>query len=455
MRNPQTAKLFLVLVFCTAFLFSFSHFGAKAFDKFTSKDTFENNTRISKIELSGLSKTEALNLLIEKQKEWYENTTVSFHYKETVKKMDLDYFLFDLKKSIDKVENGKTNELIVKIDEESLRSFIEKFTLQEIHADTFDFERLIHDLLMFASMLEEGDHNIKIDQYFLAKEKNEVISETAIKADKNVEILRKWTEQFPSIEIAPQSQFSILKTVKERNTDFFSSEALSMIATAVYKTALPTNFAITERHIGRELPSYTDAGYEAKINQYKNMDLAFTNPNNEKYLLEFKMIDNLFYVSLKGATFAYQYNVKTEDKQTFKPKTIIQYSAQLPFGKNIILDEGKDGILVKVIRETVDKNGNVLKKEQISEDFYPPVPKVISRSLIVDKSSPTKNENNLDDQNTVRSPETPSVSDAENADKPKEPSVPKSGSGEDQSDQTDKKIEKENDLWGKPNETEK
>lgn len=86
MRNPQTAKLFLVLFFCTVFLFSFSHFGAKAFDKFTSEDTFENNTRISKIDLSGLSKAEALNLLIKKQKEWYENTTITFQYKEIVKK---------------------------------------------------------------------------------------------------------------------------------------------------------------------------------------------------------------------------------------------------------------------------------------------------------------------------------------------------------------------------------
>ncbi|WP_248891969.1 VanW family protein [Bacillus methanolicus] len=402
-------------------------------------------------------KAEALNLLIKKQKEWYENTTITFQYKEIVKKMDLDYFLFDLKRSIDNVENGKTNELIIKVDEEALRSFIEKLTLREIRADEFDYERFIHDLVMFATMLEEGEHNIKIDQYFLASEKNEIISESAIKADRNVDLLRNWTEKFPSIEIAPQSQFSILKTVKERNTDFFPSETLSMIATAIYKTVLPTNFAITERHISRELPSYSEAGYESKINQYKNMDLVFTNPNNEKYLLEFKMIGNLFYVSLKGASFAYQYNVKTEDKQFFKPKTIIQYSAQLPFGKKITFNEGKDGILVKVIRETVDRNGNVLKEEKISEDFYPPIPKVISRSSIIDESSLRKNENNATDENTGQSPETPSVSKPENADKPTKPSVPKSGSVEKPSDQTDKVKEKENenDLRGKPNETEK
>ncbi|EIJ79050.1 hypothetical protein PB1_15869 [Bacillus methanolicus PB1] len=453
MRKPQAAKLFLVLIFCTAFLFSFSHFGAAAFDKFVSnKDVYEKNTRISEIDISGLSKAEALNLVMEKQKEWSENTTVTFHYKETATKMDLDYFLFDLKKSIDTVENGKANQLVVKVDEERLLAFIEEFTLQEIHTDTFDFDRFIQDLVIFASMLEAGEHSINIDEYLLAGEEKEVISETTIKADGNLEYLQKWTEQFPSIEIVPQSQFSILKTIKESNAESFPSEALSMIATAIYKTVLPTNFAITERHIGRELPSYIDAGYEAKINRNKNMDLVFTNPNSEKYLLEFKMINDLFYVSLKGTTFAYQYKVKTEDKQTFKPKTIIQYSAQLPFGKIITIDKRKEGILVKVFRETADKNGNRLKKELLSEDFYPPVPIVIRRSLIEKDSSINEKENNFADEKSGQSTETPAASNPETADKKKEPSIPENGSREEPSNQTDHETKQESDLWGKPNE---
>jgi G5 domain/VanW like protein len=453
------AKLFLALVFCTAFLFSFSHFGVKAFDQFISKNTYENNTSISNLDLSGLSKSEALNLLMKKQKEWFESTTITIQYKETKKKIDLDHFHFDFKKSIDMIENGKKNELVVQVDEESLRDFLSTFTMQEIQSDTFDFDRFIQELVAFASMLEAGDHTIQIDQYFFAGEENEVISETAMKAGGNVDLLQKWTEQFPSIEIAPQSQFSVLKTMKESN-DVYPSKELSIIATAIYKTVLPTNFSITERHISRELPSYAEAGYEAKVDRNKNMDFVFTNPNKEKYVLEFKMIDNLFYVSLKGSTFAYKYNVKIEDKQTFKPKTIIQYSAQLPFGKTITLHEGKDGVLVKVIRETVDKSGEVLKKERISEDFYPPVPKVISRSLIEKDNPETENDQNVSEEKSGQSTtEKPTVSNPEKpenpdqTDEPTKPSQPKNGDDEKMTDQTVQEKEQESDLWGKPDET--
>ena len=181
------------------------------------------------------------------------------------------------------------------------------------------------------------------------------------------------------------SQFSILDAIEEKGIKTFTSEGLSIVATAIYKAVLPTNFTITERSISRELPSYAEAGYEAKVDSSKNMDLIIANPNDDEYVLEFKQADGKLHVSLSGSELFNQYRIVLTEQETFNPKNIIQYDAKIAYGQKKIKTQGKKGFLQKVYRETLDSTGVTTERELLSEDFYPPIHTVVLHSM---KSKP-------------------------------------------------------------------
>ena len=101
-------------------------------------------------------------------------------------------------------------------------------------------------------------------------------------------------EQLHEIELAPMSQFSLIKHVEELGLQQLSSEALSGIATGIYQVILPTNFSIIERNISEELPDYAELGFEAKVNLETNKDLVFLNGNESSYKIILKAKDDQF-----------------------------------------------------------------------------------------------------------------------------------------------------------------
>ena len=70
-RNKQSIKLFLILVLGSVYIFSFSHFGAFAFDAFFNKnDSYDEGTMVGNVDISGKTKLEASKLLNEKWINW-------------------------------------------------------------------------------------------------------------------------------------------------------------------------------------------------------------------------------------------------------------------------------------------------------------------------------------------------------------------------------------------------
>ena len=75
-RNKQSIKLFLILILCSVYIFSFSHFGAFAYDTFFNKNgSFDEGTMIGNVDISGQTKPEASTLLNEKWTNWQNETT--------------------------------------------------------------------------------------------------------------------------------------------------------------------------------------------------------------------------------------------------------------------------------------------------------------------------------------------------------------------------------------------
>ncbi|HJV17174.1 MAG TPA: G5 domain-containing protein, partial [Bacillales bacterium] len=101
-----------------------------------------------------------------------------------------------------------------------------------------------------------------------------------------------------------------------------------------------------------------------------------------------------------------QYKIST-DIQGFKPKTIIQYSPLLASGKVSVTTPGKEGNLVKVYRE-IYQSDQLLKKELIAEDYYPPVYRVEIHSLTVpNNDQSTETTKDTDPQGTESTEKLP------------------------------------------------
>ncbi|MEW9107960.1 MAG: G5 domain-containing protein [Cytobacillus gottheilii] len=397
MKKSDSAKLYIILLVSTAFIFSFSYFGTAVYGNVTgSKGVYTEKTLVGSVDVTGLSRQEAYEQILQNTKLWQEQSTLTFNYKEKDEQVDLSIFSFDVDSSLQAVKEGGTYPLLVTVNEDELALKLLEIS-PELTSDDFQEEKLRTELLNMASLLHTGSQTMKLQTFFAQAEEDQVVAEATLAADEAYESLEKWTQAVSQIEIEPQSQLSLLKYIEENGlTSSFSSETLSHIASAMYKTVLSTNFLISERHISRLLPDYAEAGFEAKVDPAKNMDFIISNTNDSSFTLEFKLIDNQFHVSLKGSPFLYEYSLSLEDQEVFKPKTIVQYDAKLRFGEEQTVSEGSDGVIIKLYREVKEPSGSILRKEFISDDFYPPVHKVVIKSLIANTQPDPVEEDSID-----------------------------------------------------------
>lgn len=406
MRNQQVLKLFLVLILCITYIFSFSHFGAQAYDSVINRnDLFAEGTMIGSLSVAGKTTNEALQLTDEQLTKWLNETSITLKYREKSELLDLSYLSFDIEKTVSQVKHGQENSVVVALEpiDELLQTLSPSLT-----SDSINMDELQSEILQSAKLLETGNYEIRIDQFLVNASDSDfaIIAESVIEAEYVENDLEQFVGQ--TIEIGPLSQFSFLAYVEEIGT--VSSLSLSKLASAVYEVVLPTNFSIIERHISNELPAYTSLGFEAKADKDLKNDLVFSNPNEFSYFLEFEKKNDSIHVYLKGPEFLNGYVILPEGKETFEPKIIRQFNPQLGPTEIKVKVEGKEGQLIKVYREHQDEKGEVLKKELISEDFYPPIHQVEVQGLIINEGDlvvpPTFEDSEMVDDPTNMDPST-------------------------------------------------
>lgn len=400
MKNPQLMKLFLVVILSTLYIYSFTNYGALAFEKIVKDDeVFQANTSIAHVDVSGKTKQEAMELLLAAQEEWVQQTEIKISYKEKQEYFDVAKFHFLMEETLNQVAVGRENALIVQVSQNELEE-LQQFVGTKTSLDIFSLE---NTLTLFPAMLEVGKHTVKLDDFLTDPPgKDVVLAEATVHNSQQLQHLQRWVEQFPEIEISPKQPFSLLKLLEERGEKAYPAQTLSTVATAMYQTLLPTNLMIAERHISRELPGYVTEGLEVKVDSRRGLDFMVMNPNDQSYLLESSIKSDAFHVKLKGQTFLYEYKIKFEDKEIVPRKTIIRYDPLLNSGQSRVAELGKDGLLIKVFREIVDEQGSFLEKELISEDFYPPVHRIEVRSLLEKEK---EEEEQLDEDDTEKKQE--------------------------------------------------
>ena len=274
MGSKQILKLFIALALCTSYIFSFSHFGVLAYETFMNKnDSFTEGTFIGPVNVSGKTKSEAIQMIEEQLLKWLNETEIGIQYKEKKIPFDPNSIVFDVGESVNRAIDGQKNSLMVYCDE--IERILSELSLSNQTLNV-DLEKVEREIFNKASMLEIGTFTLRLEDFLLndRTENDYVTIETTLEADLSDQE-RSIVDSVGEIQIAPKSQFSMLSQLEELGVGYASDETLSIIASGIYEVILQTNFPIIERHISESLPFYAKLGYEAKINPDHNIDLVF------------------------------------------------------------------------------------------------------------------------------------------------------------------------------------
>ncbi|WP_144547831.1 G5 domain-containing protein [Bacillus sp. X1(2014)] len=437
-KSQQMVKLFIVLFLSTAFIFSFSHYGAKAFEKITSADgKFSDGTTIGALDVSGKTKEEAKSLLEARYVEWVKQTAIQLQYGEKTASFDLNQFHLDSQQTINSIKDGQKNPAFITVDKLQVEEQLE-ILFSQIKTSDFDIAKLTTSLNTIASLFESGSQTLDLHKEFLLAgkiKKDAIINSAVISMDEVPFALQTVIEANPEIEISEGATFSLLDFAKKQKID--DVDSLNVIATGIYQAILPSNFTIVERNIGSTLPAYSKLGYEAMVILTKKADLVIENPNESKYKLKLILENKQLKVTLTGEELVYKYQIKTKENQKLAFKTIIQYSPLLLPGKSKIQTKGKKGQIIKVYRE-VYQGEEILKSELISEDYYPPSYQIEVHGLAgsVQAGTQTTDTTNNSDGSSNQ------TTDA---------SIPDGNQTTTTTDNTQQDSNNDN-LWGKPNE---
>ncbi|CAH2716271.1 hypothetical protein BACCIP111895_03455 [Neobacillus rhizosphaerae] len=408
-KNQQIIKLFVVLFFSTAFIFSFSHYGAKAFEKLTNTDgEFSDGTAIGALDVSGKTEVEVISLLEEKYVDWLKDTTIGLQYGEKIVPFDVNQFHLDAKQTVDSIKDGQKNPAFITIDKSQVEVQVQML-FPQIKINDINLDKLTNSINKTASLFEAGSHSFNLfEEYLLADhiKKDAVLNVAVIDMIEVPEGLQSLIKNNASIEIPEESTFSLLEYAKKYKIK--ETSTLNVMATGIYQAVLPWNFSIVDRSISSSLPDYANLGFEAKVNQTKKADLVIANPNKVKYMLELQLDNGSLKVTLKGEKLVYNYKITTKDEQKLKPKTIIQYSPLLLPGKTTVQTKGAEGLIVKVYRDVYQGN-TFIKSELISEDYYPPTYQVEVHGLAgsgqgTTTNSGTSNQNGTENNNQTTNP---------------------------------------------------
>lgn len=427
-KHQPLIKLFIVLFFSSAIIFSSSHFGVKAFENFTNADgIYSEGTTIGSIDVSGKTEAEIISLLEEKYVDWVKNTKMEMQYSEKIVPFDINLFTFDATQTVYAIKDGQQNTASVKIELLQVQEQIH-LLFPQVNSEELELTKLTADLTDTAAKFETGSFSFNLNtDYQLANAKDEVISTAVVKLTEIPNDLESVIAANPEMKVTEGADFSLLEFAKQQKIE--KSPSLNVIATGIFEAILPTNFKIVERNISSVLPAYAGLGFEAKVNVDKNADFIISNPNKTPYTIGLQLVNKDLIVTLKGENFFYDYKISKKDEQLLKPKTIVQYSPLLLPGQSRVENNGADGQIVKIYRDTY-QGTELINSELLAEDYYPPVYIVELRGLTGKQDGTTQTSGTATTTTEPNGSQTTSSSDII------------------QQDSND-------DLWGKPNEQSK
>ncbi|MGP4061554.1 VanW family protein [Halobacillus sp. H74] len=383
MRQPFNLRLIslIVLVGMSMFLFSIGSSAAIQYVT-TGQHILPENTVVASIDLSGKSREEAIQQISERTDEWKENSELVVNLDGKSLKINPEVIQFNVKASIEQVLETGHADLIVELDESYIPEL--KNHMGEQLAGEFSEQRFIETLKNDARQLP--DHALEYNAYtFVKTDADSLYKEIGgftLEVPEGVDMER--VIEIFNDSVVPQGRtFSYLEFLNEEGV--YDETSLNVLASSVYGASLKAGLIIQERHISHRLPAYAQIGLEATVELKKHQDLKVYNPFSNEYKLSVDVEGSKLTVKWLGYPTNSDFHLKFSDVEKISPKTIIQYSSLVTEGPYNLLQEGEDGEVVSVFR--LDRSSQEGVEEFISEDYYPPEPRVEEHSSITDEGS--------------------------------------------------------------------
>ncbi|KUP05879.1 hypothetical protein Q75_10880 [Bacillus coahuilensis p1.1.43] len=371
MTGTSFTKILISLMLMTTYLFGFSQLGSFAFNRLVNSQNFTPNTSIGSVSVGGESTNSSMELVEEAIEQWGKTGEVLFSYVDNTVEIPLEFFTFDVEGSVGVASDSATNSLFVTIDREGLSAFIEKqFLLSE---NQLLVEELLNSLQRELSFLPSTTM-IPLEEYVSTSDTREVLVEVISEPITIEPSLTSITNNLSSIQLKENTMFSLNDTITDRGITVKNENSLTLVGSLLYELFLSTNFLIVERSQSQSLSEGIRLGYEAKVSPSNQIDFVVANPNATMYELSLKLKGNRLVAELIGPAFPQEFKPLLKEEETFDPKTIIQYSPQVNSVE--VKEEGKEGVMVTVYRQSFDSKGILIEDEFISEDFYPPVHRI-------------------------------------------------------------------------------
>lgn len=182
--------------------------------------------------------------------------------------------------------------------------------------------------------------------------------------------------------IDPLMPFSIIEQLGD-SINLANREAINFVASNIYNAAVHVNSEILERHSQNEIPSYLKPGLEAKVDVLANEDLKFVNLSTQPIVLKLSMDEGKLMTEVYTPAMETEVSVTVAEDEEIQPRTITRYSKDLAIGQTKQVQQGEKGLRVSVYRTVYDE------QKLVSNDYYPPVDRIIVKSSQQPKPAPT------------------------------------------------------------------
>ncbi|WP_163101774.1 VanW family protein [Peribacillus alkalitolerans] len=375
-------RLFFIILFCTLFITAFSRIGVFAYETvFQPKLLFTENTYIGPVSVANLEQDQAIQKVIEETSTWSSSPKVEISFSDKSIPLPNELFYFQIDESVLAAGEGMTNPLFVTVKEQELKEQLLLLTDETI-AEKIDVKRLKIEIeKTVGTLLQKAIVPFKLSEYI----SEDTLTQNVVLSEVKKEIKDKsqselWLRKHREIVIPAKTNFSLLNYLQQTKESGFSNEFLTVIASSMYQSILPTNLQIVERHTSKEIPEGVQLGFEAKILK-DDMDFIIFNPNDKEFVISFLPLETGLAIQVKGMKAGLSYKVRLENEKSYEPKKIIRYVANLNSIKPEQKVKGKKGYSISIYRDIFDQKGERLETVLIADDFYLPVNEVVFEEI--------------------------------------------------------------------------
>ncbi|MDQ0116579.1 VanW family protein [Paenibacillus harenae] len=162
---------------------------------------------------------------------------------------------------------------------------------------------------------------------------------------------------------------------------------ICQVSSTLYNAVLRAGLEIVERRNHSIPVAYLPLGQDATYSG-GSINFRFKNTTGKHLIIRTEVKDRKLTIKLFGTMDeSLRYGVESVTLNTLSPKIVETVNASLPTGKQVVVDNGKQGYVVDTFR-ILYKDGKEASRERISHDTYRAQPTIIERGPQQGESSP-------------------------------------------------------------------